>query len=177
MSARSGSLGWVAIAGLVSLGIAGAMWGVLDSQFISTLVATDSWSAADGSTLQLGREYVLRTWRWLLLIVLLRVGLEALVASRLTGASTQLPIATLVLIAVHVLLVLWMVSIPEMAQPMYQLATNEYSSALAALPGTQSAVEIGYEYGVGILPAVLLVVADGWYLTAPIREDLLRRGV
>lgn len=176
MSARSGSLAWVVLAGAVSIGIASAMWGVLDARFVDTLVATDSWQAPAGSTLQLGREYVITTWNWLLLIVVLRVGLEALVASRLSGATTQLPFGTLVLLTIHILLVVWMLTIPEMAQPLHDMALNDYASALAALPGTDTAVEMAYEWGIGLIPAILLVVADGWYLSAPIRNDLIRGG-
>jgi hypothetical protein len=175
MSARSGSLGWVVLAGAVSVGIASAMWGLFDARFVDTMLATDSWAAPDGSTVAIGREYVITAWDWLLLIVVLRVGLEAIVSSRITAATTMLPFATIVLIISHLLVVLWMLTIPEMAQPLYDLAMNDYSSALAALPGTETAVTMGYEYGIGILPAVLLVVADGWYLSAPIRNDMLGR--
>lgn len=175
MSARSGSLGWVVLAGAVSVGIASAMWGMLDARFVDTMLATDAWTAADGSTLALGREYVITAWNWLLLIIVLRVGLEAIVSSRITAATTMLPFATMILVITHVLLVLWMLTIPEMAQPLYDLAMNDYNGALSALPGTETAVTMGYEYGIGILPAVLLVVADGWYLSAPIRNDMLGR--
>jgi hypothetical protein len=177
MSARSGSLGWVVIAGAVSIGVASAMWGLLDSTFVAELIATDSWQAPSGSIVAMGRDYVLTTWQWLLLIVVFRVGLEAIVAARLNGATSMLPVATLLLLFTHILTVLYMLTIPEMAQPLYDLAMNDYSFALDALPGTKTAVKFGYELGVGTLPAVLLVIADGWYLSAPIRNDLLRRGV
>lgn len=176
MSARSGSLAWVVLAGMVSIGVASAMWGILDAAFVDELMATSSWDATTGSVLATGREYVITTWNWVLLVVVLRVGIEALVASRLTGATTQLPFATVLLLFVHVGLVLWMLTIAEMAQPIYDMATGEHASALEALPGTMSAVEMAYQWGIGILPAVLLVVADGWYLSAPIRNDLLRSG-
>jgi hypothetical protein len=176
VAARSGSLAWVVLAGLISIGIASALWGLLDAAFVDELMATDSWNAAPGSVLETGRQYVITTWNWLLLVVVLRVGIEALVASRLTGATTQLPFSTVVLLFVHIGLVLWMLTIPEMAQPIYDMATGEHADALAALPGTQSAVEMGYQWGIGVLPAVLLVVADGWYLSAPIRNDLIGRG-
>jgi len=177
MGARSGSLGWVVIAGGVSIAVASAMWGLLDSTFIATLIATDSWQAPADSIAAMGRGYVLTTWKWLLLIVVFRVGLEAVVAARLSGATSWLPVATLLLVFTHILVVLYMLTIPEMAQPLYDLAMNDYSFALAALPGTKTAVKFGYELGVGTLPAVLLVIADGYYLSAPIRNDLLRRGV
>lgn len=175
MSARSGSLGWVVLAGAVSLGIASAMWGILDAAFVDELIATDSWTATTaGSPLALGREYVVTAWNWLLLIVALRLGVEMIVASRLSGASTMLPVATVVVLVIHLLLVLWMLTIPEMAQPLHEMAVNDYSNALAALPGLKTAVDLGYEWGIGVLPSVLLVIADGWYLSAPIRNDLLR---
>jgi hypothetical protein len=177
MGARSGSLGWVVLAGGLSIGVAGAMWGLLDSTFIDTLIATDSWAAPAGSIAETGRQYVLTTWQWLLLIVVVRVGLEAVVAARLSGATSFLPVATFLLVFTHVLVILYALVIPEMAQPLYELAINDYSAALDALPGTETAVRFGYELGVGILPAVLLVIADGYYLSAPIRNDLLRRGV
>jgi|GEM_PF-6150668 len=177
MSARSGSLGWVIIAGGASIAIASAMWGVFDSVFIAELIATDSWSAPSDSVVSMGRSYVITTWDWLLLIVVLRVGLEAVVAARLRGATSLLPVATLVLLTSHLLVVLWSLVIPEMAQPLYSLAMNDYSNALAAMSGTKTAVQVGYEWGIGILPAVLLIVADGWYLSAPIRNDMLGRAV
>ncbi|WP_251342430.1 hypothetical protein [Haloplanus halophilus] len=177
MAARSGSLAWVVLAGAVSIGIAAAMWGVLDSQFLDTLIATDRWSAEQGSTLAVGRQYVILAWNWFLLIVVLRVGIEALVASRLTGATTMLPFATLVLLSIHILLVLWMLTIPEMAQEMLTLATNDFSGALQSMDGLALAVDLAYQWGIGILPSVLLVIADGWYLSSPIRNDMLRRGV
>lgn len=177
MSARSGSLAWVVLAGAVSIGIAGALWGVYDARFMTELAATGAWQAPADSTLALSRMYVMRAWDWFLLIVILRVGIEALVASRLTGATTKLPFATLLLLFVHMLLAMWMLVIPEMAQPMYELAMNDYSAALEALPGTKTAIQLAMDWGVGIIPAVLLVVADGWYLSSPIRNDMLRRGV
>lgn len=176
MAARSGSLGWVVVAGGVSIGVASAMWGLLDSTFVATLTATDSWSAPADSIAAMGREYVLTTWKWLLLIVTFRVGLEAVVAARLNGATSMLPIATFLLLFTHILVVLYALVIPEMAQPLYDMAINDYSNALAAL-GTETAVRFGYRLGVGILPAVLLIIADGYYLSAPIRNDLLRRGI
>lgn len=177
MSARSGSLAWVVIAGAVSIGAASAMWGLFDAQFINTLIETDSWDAPAGSTLELGREYVITAWDWFLLIVVLRVGIESLVASRLTGATTKLPFSTMLLLFVHLLMALWMVTIPEMALPIYELAMNDYVSALEALPGTKTAVQLAMDWGIGIIPAVLLVVADGWYLSSPIRNDMVRRGI
>lgn len=175
MSARSGSLGWVVLAGGVSIGIASAIWGVLDVAFVGEITATNTWSAPPGSVLNEGRTYVLRSWDWLILIVVLRVGLEALVSSRLVGATTRLPVSTFVLVILHLFLVVWMATIPEMAQPIYELATTDYSAQLAALSGLDTAVTLSYEWGIGLLPAVLLVVSDGWYLSAPIRNDLLRR--
>jgi len=55
--------------------------------------------------------------------------------------------------------------------------------AVSAMPvsaqnaGAETGVRFSYELAIGILPAVLLVIADGYYLSAPIRNDLLRRGV
>lgn len=175
MSTRSGSLGWVVLAGGVSLGVAGALWGLLDAAFIGELAATSSWAAPDGSIPDQSRTYILTAWNWLLLIVVLRVGIEALVSSRLVGATTRLPVATVVLFLVHLLVVLWALAIPEMATPIYTRATGQYSSALAALPGTETAVTLAYEWGIGVLPAVLLLIGDGWYLSAPIRNDMLAR--
>ncbi|WP_435067698.1 hypothetical protein [Haloplanus sp. C73] len=177
MGARSGSLGWVVIAGGISIGVASAMWGLLDSTFIATLIATDSWQAPADSIAATGRDYVLTTWKWLLLIVVFRVGLEAVIAARLSGATSWLPVATLLLVFTHILVVLYALVIPEMAQPLYELAMNDYNFALDALPGTETAVRFSYELAVGILPAVLLVIADGYYLSAPIRNDMLRRGI
>jgi hypothetical protein len=177
MAARSGSLGWVVVAGGLSIAVASALWGLLDSTFISTLIATDSWSAPQGSFAATGRGYVLTTWDWLLLIVAFRVGLEAVVAARLNGATSWLPVATFLLVFTHIFVVLYALVIPEMAQPLYDLAINDYSFALDALPGAETGVRFSYELGVGILPAVLLIIADGYYLSAPIRNDLLRRGV
>lgn len=174
-AARSGSLGWVVLAGAVSIGIAGAMWGVFDAAFVDEITATSSWAAPANSVPSQGRAYVLTTWDWLLLIVVLRVGIEALVSSRLVGATTRLPVATVVLLAIHLLVVVWMVTIPEMATPLYNMATGQYSSQVGALSGSATAVELTYEWGIGLLPAVLLVVSDGWYLSAPIRNDLLYR--
>jgi hypothetical protein len=77
----------------------------------------------------------------------------------------------------HIFVVLYALVIPEMAQPMFDLAVNDYSFALDALPGAETGVRFSYELAVGILPAVLLIIADGYYLSAPIRNDLLRRGV
>jgi hypothetical protein len=175
MSARSGSLGWVVLAGGVSLGIAGAMWGLLDAAFVDELVATSSWAAPEGSIASRGRGYVLTTWDWLLLIVVLRIGLEALVASRLAGATTQLPVATLVLFAVHLIVLLWALIFPELATPLYERATGVYASEVGSLSGATTAVELAYEWGIGVLPAVLMLIGDGWYLSAPIRNDMLAR--
>lgn len=172
MSARSGSLGWVIIAGGVSIGIASAMWGLLDSTFIDVMMSTDSWSAPAGSTIEMGREYVITTWDWFLLVVLIRVGLEMLVSSRLTGASTSLPFATVLVLFLHLFLVLWMLTIPEMAQPIYDIASN---SSEVANAGYMEGVDLAYQWGIGVLPAVLLLVADGWFLSAPIRNDMLAR--
>jgi hypothetical protein len=172
MSARSGSLGWVVIAGGISIAVASAFWGLLDTAFVGTIVATDSWAAAEGSLLQQGREYVLTTWDWFLLIVLLRIGIEAIVASRLVGATTSLPFATLLVLAFHLFLVLFMLTIPEMADAVYQQAQSMQAVEDA---GMMRAVDLAMQWGIGVLPAVLLLVADVWYLSSPIRNDMLAR--
>lgn len=172
MSARSGSLGWVVVAGAISLTIAGAMWGLLDSQFIDVVAGTDIWQAPADSILHQGRSYVIATWDWLLLIVVLRIGIEALVASRLYGAATSLPFATLILFVVHLLIVLWMLTIPEMGAPMYERAVN---SSEVAQAGYDTGVKLAWDWGIGVIPAVLVLVTDVWYLSAPIRNDMLRR--
>jgi len=177
MSARSGSLGWVVIVAVISLGVAGALWGLLDSQFINTLTATGIWQAPPGSAMHQGRQYVLTTWQWFLLLPLLRVGLESLVSSRLVGASTMLPFATLVLLFAHVLVVLWMLTIPELGKPLYDIATNTSTASGQAVNATgyDTGVTLAWDWGVGVLPAVLLLITDVWYLSAPIRNDVLRQ--
>jgi len=175
MGARSGSLGWVVLAGSVSIGVASAMWGLFNSVFIAELTSTTPWATNPGTIPAMGRGYILTAWDWMLLIVLLRVGIEAIVAARLSGATSLLPVATVLLLISHLMAVLFALVFPEMAQPLYDMALNDYSTALAALPGTKTAVKVGYEWGIGVLPAVLLVVADGWYLSAPIRNDMLGR--
>ena len=172
MAARSGSLGWVVLAGGLSVAIAGAFWGLLDTAFIGTVVGTDSWSAPTGSVLAQGRQYVLTTWDWLIFIVLLRVGIEAIVSSRLVGATTSLPFSTVVVLALHLFLVMFMLTIPEAAHAMYQQAQ---SIGAVEEAGFMRGVELAYQWGIGVLPAVLLLVVDVWYLSAPIRNDALAR--
>lgn len=177
MSARSGSLGWVVLAGLLSVGIAGAMWGLLDSTFVDTLTATGIWQAPAGSVINQGRQYVVTTWNWFLLLVVLRVGLEAIVSSRLVGASTSLPFGTVILLVVHILVLVWMLTIPEMGKPLFEYATNTSTATGSAVDsaGYGTGVTLAWEWGVGVLPAVLVLVTDVWYLSAPIRRDMLRR--
>jgi len=177
MSARSGSLGWVVIAGAITVAVAGAMWGLLDSQFVDQMIATDVWQAPANSIVSQGRGYVITTWDWLLLVIVLRVGIEALVASRLRGAATSLPKATMVLFAAHLILVVLILVFGEMAAPMYDIATDTTNATGQAVAnaGYDEGVKIGYEWGIGVLPAVLLLVTDVWYLSAPIRRDMLRR--
>lgn len=172
MAARSGSLGWVVIAGGLSVAIASAFWGLLDTTFIQTIVGTGSWSAPQDSVLRQGRQYVLLTWDWFLLVVVLRVGIEAIVSSRLVGATTSLPFATVVVMSLHILLVLWMLTIPEIAFALYQQAQ---SLGVVEEAGFMNAVDLAMQWGIGVLPAVLLLVADVWYLSAPIRNDAIAR--
>lgn len=172
MSARSGSLGWVVLAGGLAVAVASAFWGLLDVTFVQTIVGTDSWTAPQGSHLRQGRQYVLTTWDWFLLIVLLRVGIEAIVSSRLVGATTSLPFATVVVLSMHIFLVLWMLTIPEIANEMYIQAQQIQAVEDA---GYMRAVNLSMQWGIGVLPAILLLVLDVWYLSAPIRNDALSR--
>jgi len=169
MSARSGSLGWVVIAGSISLVIAGAMWGLLDSQFVDVVITMESWQAPQGSIPAQGREYVVTTWDWFLLIIVLRVGLEALVASRLGGASTSLPLNTMVLFITHLFLIIWMAFFPEIGAAFYEQSQNA-----SVASNYQTGPELAFQWGIGVIPAVLLLVTDVWYLSEPIRNDLLR---
>jgi len=169
MSTRSGSLGWVVIAGAVSLAIAGAMWGLLDARFVDTIIATDSWQAPADSVLHDGREYVITTWDWFLLVIVLRIGLEAIVASRLGGATTSLPANTIVLFITHLFLVIWMAFFPEIGSAFFEQAQ---SADIAS--NYQTGPELAFQWGIGVIPAVLLLVTDVWYLSEPIRNDLLR---
>jgi len=177
MSARSGSLGWVVIAGAISIAVASAMWGLLDAKFIDEMIQTGVWDAPANSVLKQGRSYVITTWNWLLLIVVLRIGLEALVASRLRGAATSLPVGTMVLFTAHLFLVLFMLTVPEMGQPMYDVATDTGNATGQAVQqsGFDTGVKLAWEWGVGVLPAVLLLITDVWFISAPIRRDMLRR--
>jgi hypothetical protein len=167
---REGSLAWLVIAGVISLGVAGALWGLMDSTFVAQITAQSAWSAPDGSIEQLGRQYVLTTWNWLLLVVVLRLGLEAIVASRLTGGSTTLVVGTFVLVIVHLVLVMLTLIFPEMATPVYEQAEQT-----GAIQGTDfmRAATLAYQWAIGPIPAVLLLIADGWYLSSPIRRDAL----
>lgn len=177
MSARSGSLGWVVIAGAITIAVSGAMWGLLDSQFVDSMIATDVWAASTEPIVSQGREYVIATWDWLLLVIALRVGLEAMVASRLRGAATSLPKETMVIFSAHLILIVLVLVFSEMTQPMYAIATDTTNATgqAVASAGYDEGVKIGYEWGIGVLPAVLLLVTDVWYLSAPIRRDMLRR--
>jgi len=169
MSARSGSLGWVVIAGSISLVIAGAMWGLLDSQFVDVVITMESWQAPDGSIPAQGREYVVATWDWFLLIIVLRIGLEAIVASRLGGASTSLPLNTMVLFIAHLFLIIWMAFFPEIGAAFY-----DQSQTASVASNYQTGPQLAFQWGIGVIPAVLLLVTDVWYLSEPIRNDLLR---
>lgn len=171
MSARSGSLGWVVIAGAISLVIAGALWGLMDDVFVDTVTGTDIWAAPTDSILAQCRDYIVTTWDWFLLIVVLRMGTEVLVASRLGGASTNIPLSTLVLLFAHLLMVLWAVVFPEMTGAFYDQATNATAVSEA---GYQQGVDLAFQWGIGVIPAVLLLGTDVWYLSEPIRNDLLR---
>lgn len=170
MAARQGSLGWVLIAGGISIGIAGVFWALMDSAFVAEMIATDSWSAGADTVPALARDYITTAWDWLLLVVLLRTGIEALVASRLVGVKSVMPKETVILIAIHLFVVMWALVFPEIGAELYQIATNtpEVKSA-----GFLEGVELAWEWGFGIIPAVLLVIADGWFLSAPIRNDRL----
>jgi len=170
MAARQGSLAWVLIAGTISIGIAGVFWALMDSAFVAELVATDSWSASAGTVPSLARDYVTTAWDWLLLIVLLRAGIESLVASRLVGVSSVMPKETVVLIMIHLLILMWALVFPEIGGELYEIASNTPEVAAA---GYMEGVTLAWEWGFGILPAVLLVIADGWFLSAPIRNDML----
>lgn len=171
MSARSGSLGWVVIAGTISLVIAGAMWGLMEATFVEDVIATDTWSAPANSIPAQGRAYVMATWDWFLLVVVLRLGIEVLVASRLSGASTNIPLATMVVLFAHLMMILWALVFPEVIGSYYDYASNTSAVANA---GFMSGPDLAYQWGVGVLPAVLLLLADVWYLSEPIRNDLLR---
>jgi len=171
MAARSGSLAWVVLAGAISIIIAGAMWGLLDAKFVDSVTATQVWGASNAPVVSTGRAYVIATWNWFLLLPVLRLAVDALVASRLRGSTTNIPAATFVLLIVHVMFVLWMLTFPEMGQPLYERATN--SSAVSSA-GYDTGVNLAWQWGVGVIPAVMVLIADVWYLSAPIRNDLLR---
>jgi hypothetical protein len=159
------------LAGVISIAIAGALWGLLDTAFVRDVTALDVWQAPTDSVMAQGRAYVIATWNWFLLLPVLRVGLGALVAARLRGASTNTPASTLVLLIAHLLLILWMLTFPEIGGALYEQADT---TAAVADSGFQAGVDIAWEWGVGIIPAVLLLITDVWYLSEPIRNDLLR---
>lgn len=171
MAARSGSLAWVVLAGGIALIIGGALWGLIDAAFVDELASTNSWSAPVDSIPAQGRNYVIAAWDWLLLIIVLRVGAEALVASRLTGASTSLLVGTMVVFFAHLLIVLWMLVFPEIGAEMFDIAMNSQEVQDA---GYTSGVQLAWQWGVGVIPAVLLLITDVWYISAPIRNDLVR---
>lgn len=171
MAARSGSLGWTVLAGGISLAIAGAMWGVMDATFVDTLVAMDSWQAPAGSVPAMGRSYVIAAWNWFLLLPLLRVGIEGLVAARLRGATTNIPAATVVLFVGHLFVIILMLVFPELGGAMYDHAAN---STAVSDAGFMDGVNLAWNWGIGVLPAVMLLLADVWYLSEPIKNDLLR---
>lgn len=169
MSARSGSLAWTVLAGGISIVIAGGLWGIFDTVFVDEITAMQVWQAAQGSVAAQSRAYVVATWNWFLLLPVLRVGIEGIVASRLRGATTNIPAATLVLFIAHLMVVLLSAVFPEMAGAVYDQATNSPTSG-----GYMTGVNLAWEWGIGLLPAVMLLLGDVWYLSAPIRNDLLR---
>lgn len=173
-AARTGSLGYVVLAGGLAVAVSGLLWGVLDSRFLATLIGTQAWQQPPDQVAALAREYVLKSWDYLLLFVLVRVGLDALIASRLQGSSSAILRGTAVLLFAHLLLIMWALLVPAVTADYYALAQG-YEQVEQA--GFLRAVELGYEWGVAYAPALLLVGADVWYLSAPIRNDMLRRGV
>jgi hypothetical protein len=115
----------------------------------------------------IGQQYVATSWDWLLVLVLLRLGLEVLVASRGTGGSGHLIVATVFLVLHHVLLVFWMFSLPEIVGQLLTVVeqipiTNVYAAQIDA----------AHKGGTQWAPTLLALGADVVYLAGPIQRDV-----
>jgi hypothetical protein len=154
------------LTGAVTMGLASFLWGIFETGIVRRIMNRPIWADA-GQYGSIGQQYVATSWDWLLVLVLLRLGLEVLVASRGTGGSGYLIVATVFLLFHHVLLVFWMFTLPEVVGQLVSITgdlpiTNVYASQIDA----------AHEGGTKWAPTLLALGADVVYLAGPIQRDV-----
>lgn len=166
--ARSGSLPYVFVLGLFTFGLIGALWGLLDTAMVDMLIQQSQWSSGSSQAMLI-RQYIRQSWNALLLIVVLGIGVEAIVASRLDRVpSGNLAVRSFGLFSVHLLLVLWAFVFPTAIDPVMHVAQNTSAIGEAGFSGGYYlTTTVAYTY----VPGMILVAADVFYLLAPIRSD------
>lgn len=164
---RSNSLAPALLTAVVTFGLAALLWGIFEDGFVRAVETQPVWTD-DATWAPLAREYVLLSWKWLLLPVLLRLGLELLVASRGTGGSGALVVSTVFLLFLHLILIYWAFSFPEMVIQMVDVGK---SSGVLAPAGFEKPLDWAHKIGVAYVPMLFALGGDVLYIIGPIQRD------
>lgn len=169
---RSSTLPYVFLAGVGAFVLAGAMWGLLDQELVAQITTQSEWGNGS-SQADTVRSFIKAAWDYVLVIVLLRIGLEGLIAARLVSTSrSNMVIQTFILLMFHAFMVIFAFVIPELFDPLFDVAfqfDNDIPSSF--LFPLKFARDITFAYG----PSLFLIVSDLFYLYSPIRDDVFGR--
>jgi hypothetical protein len=170
---RSSTLAFIVPVGGLTLLVGSLLWGIGDS----TIVADFSASWGGGTTItQQGREYVSTAYRFLPFLIVVRVGLEAIVVSRGTGAAPGRMIGATV--GVWVLLIAMMAYItvvPNVVDGLVGAAAARQATLESV--GFYSLIEYFHRGFIEWFPGLMCAAFYAGYLIGPIRRDLLGGGL
>lgn len=170
MSVRqSSTLAYLVPVGGLTLVVASLLWGIADSTIVADFSAT--WDPARDATAT-GQEYVLTAWQFYPLLVIVRLGLEAIVTARGTGASYGRVIASTIGVwFILLVLVSYVTVFPSVVEPLIGIAGDNQATLEAAgffeLVGTFERAFMEW------FPGLIAGAIYAGFLVGPIRRDAL----
>lgn len=169
MARDLGSLVWAFVTGIFAFAFNGLLWALFDDELADHLMQMSLWQTGSDPAM-IAREWVQLAWQWEPLMVLLGMGIEALIAARLTGdSSSNIIVRTFGLFIVHVFMIFWAAIFPELLDPLFGVAMD-----MPEVTGSPMGQHIPWYHDLlfAYVPALVLVGANLFYLIAPIRDDV-----
>lgn len=171
-AAHSNTLPYVFLSGVGAFVLAGALWGILETEVVRNITGLDTWGD-DSQHAATARDFIKLAWDWFLLLVVLRIGIEGLIAARLVSTSNSNAVVhTFIILVFHVFMVIFVFVIGELFDPLFDVLFDFEND----IPGSfvfplTFARDITFAYG----PSLFLIASDLYYLFAPIRDDVFGR--
>ncbi len=173
MATRQNSFPYVFILSVIGGSLSMVLWGALETSLVDAITQQDQWMS--GRTFaQIAQETIILSWEWLPFILLLGIGMEWLIASRLPGPSSgNIAIRAFTLVIVNALMVLFAFVFSLMGGPIFELA-RDGGTATDALQELSWLWIVAYAEDIvaAYVPAFFIIAADVYYFWAPIRDDV-----